>query len=212
VEIFNPSSNSWQAAASLPSDRASHAAVLLQDGRVLVVGGGSAAGIPLGGDALVYDPSADTWTTTSPMVTPRLFTQCILLRDGRALAVGGTALSDPTNETMVSGAELFDPISMTWTAAADLNQPRYGHTLILLVNGNVLAIGGAQSYSSMDQNSYRHQIEVYNATTDTWTVIGELPYPRVYSTTTLLSNGEVWMAGGQFLNRSRPDTFLILAQ
>ena len=212
VEIFNSSNNSWQVAASLPSDRASHAAVLMKDGRVLIVGGGSAAGIPLGGDAMIYDPIADTWTTTTPMITPRLFTQCILLRDGRVLAVGGTALSDPSNESMVMGTEIFDPTSMVWIAAANLNQPRYGHTLIMLADGQVLAIGGAQSYSSMDQNSYRRQIEVYNAATNTWTVIGELPYPRVYSTATLLPNGDVWMAGGQFLNRSRPDTWVVTVQ
>jgi N-acetylneuraminic acid mutarotase len=212
VDIFDASNNSWQAAASLPSDRASHAAVLLQDGRVLIIGGGSAAGIPLGGDAMIYDPIADAWATTAPMITPRLFTQCVLLRDGRVLASGGTALSDPTNETMVKGTEIFEPDSMIWIAAADLNQPRYGHTLVMLNNGKVLAIGGTLSYSSMDQNSYRRQIEVYNAATNTWTVIGELPYPRVYSTTTLLPNGDVWMAGGQFLNRSRPDTWLINVQ
>ena len=212
VEIFDPLNNSWQSAASLPSDRASHATTLLKDGRVLIIGGGSAAGIPLGGDALIYDSTTDLWTTITPMITPRLFTQCILLRDGRVLAAGGTALSDPTNETMAIGTEIFDPVSMTWIAAANLNQPRYGHTLIMLKDGKVLAIGGTLSYSSMDQNSYRRQIEVYNAATNTWTVIGELPYPRVYSTTTLLPNGDVWMAGGQFLNRSRPDTWLIDVQ
>lgn len=212
VEIFDPSNDSWQDAASLPSDRASHAAVMLQDGRVLIIGGGSAAGIPLGGDAMIYDPIADAWAATAPMITPRLFTQCILLRNGRVLVAGGTELSDPTNETMAIGTEMFDPDSMTWIAAADINQPRYGHSLVMLKNGKVLAIGGTQSYSSMDQNSYRRQIEMYNAATNTWTVIGELPYPRVYSTATLLPNGDVWMAGGQFLNRSRPDTFLIHIQ
>ena len=212
VEIFNPATNSWRPAASLPSDRASHAAVLLQDGRVLVIGGGSAAGVPMGGDALVYDPASDSWTSTAPMVTPRLFTQGILLKDGRVLAAGGTALSDPTNETMVRGAELFDPSAMTWSAAADLNQTRYGHVLVLLANGNVLAVGGAQSYSNMDPASYQRQIEVYNAARNIWTVIGELPFPRVYSTATLLPNGKVWMAGGQFLERSRPDTWLINAR
>ena len=212
VEIFDPSNDSWQDAASLPSDRASHAAVMLQDGRVLIIGGGSAAGVPLGGDAMIYDPIADAWTATAPMITPRLFTQCILLRNGRVLVAGGTELSDPTNETMAKGTEMFDPDSMTWIAAADINQPRYGHSLVMLKNGKVLAIGGTQSYSSMDQNSYRRQIEMYNAATNTWTVIGELPYPRVYSTATLLPNGDVWMAGGQFLNRSRPDTFLIHIQ
>ena len=158
---------------------------------------------------MVYDPIADSWTTTSPMVTSRLFTQCILLRDGRVLVAGGTALSDPSNETMVKGSEIFDPTSMTWAAAADLNQPRYGHTMVMLKDGKALVVGGAQSYSIMDQDSYRRQIEVYNPATNTWTVIGELPYPRVYSTLTLLPNGDVWMAGGQFLNRSRPDTWLI---
>jgi hypothetical protein len=58
------------------------AAVLLQDGRVLVAGATQA------GD--VYSPAAGTWTATDPLVYPnRLGSAAALLPNGQVLSAGG---------------------------------------------------------------------------------------------------------------------------
>jgi hypothetical protein len=79
------------------------AAALLQDGRVLVVGGGT-------GD--VYSPATGTWTATGPMVYPYASAAAALLPNGQVLYAGGGKVkycgqyscSEP-----VADAELYSP-------------------------------------------------------------------------------------------------------
>jgi hypothetical protein len=65
------------------------AAVLLQDGRVLVAGGGDA------GD--VHSPATGTWTATGPMAYPLVGGSAVaLLPNGQVLSVGGERLASCT--------------------------------------------------------------------------------------------------------------------
>ncbi|MGH3021894.1 MAG: Kelch repeat-containing protein, partial [Gaiellaceae bacterium] len=58
----------------------------LQDGRVLVAGGGDA------GD--VYSPATGTWTATGPMAYPLVGGSTVaLLPNGQVLSVGGERIS-----------------------------------------------------------------------------------------------------------------------
>lgn len=58
VDIFNPQTNSWSEAMPLESHRASHSAQLLDDGRVLVAGGGG---------ELPWPAATRCFTTRRPM-------------------------------------------------------------------------------------------------------------------------------------------------
>jgi hypothetical protein len=198
VEIFDPQTNSWSEAQSLPSDRASHTAILLNDGRVLVAGGMAAAGAPAGGDALLYHPLDNTWNATGPMIRPGIFAQSVLLADGRVLVAGGVALEDYPSFTISASAEIYDPTTYTWTAAADLNQARFLHTLMLLPYNRILAIGGARDwYCCWNANSFVQEIETYDPIADQWNVAGLLPQPGAFATASLLDDSSVWVAGGQ---------------
>jgi N-acetylneuraminic acid mutarotase len=80
--------------------------VLLQDGRVLVVGGGDA------GD--VYSPATGTWTATGPMVNQGVGGSAVaLLLNGQVLNVGGERISfcSPKGCSIEpsAAAELFTP-------------------------------------------------------------------------------------------------------
>jgi hypothetical protein len=82
------------------------AAVLLQDGRVLVAGSGDA------GD--VYSPATGTWTATGPMVNPLVGGSAVaLLPNGQVLNVGGERLASCTPKQCSSEpsatAELYTP-------------------------------------------------------------------------------------------------------
>jgi hypothetical protein len=202
VDIFDPQNNSWVSAASLPSDRASHTAILLNDGRVLIIGGGSAAGIPLGGDAMLYDPQLDSWTPTVPMVMPRINAEAILLPDGKVLVAGGINLADTLVSAYYplpsSSVEIFDPVTNTWSATDDLTEPRIGHLLVSLQDGQVLAIGGAHDEDCcLHENSFDKEIEIYDPGTSLWHIAGELPQAGIYSAAVLLPDGRVWVTGGR---------------
>jgi hypothetical protein len=85
VQIYDPRQDAWFAAAPLQTPRARHAAVLLLDGRVLVLGGYS---LNVLATAEVYDPRTDIWSHAPPLATPRFDHAATLVR-GQVIVTGG---------------------------------------------------------------------------------------------------------------------------
>jgi N-acetylneuraminic acid mutarotase len=198
VEIFDPITNIWTNATPLAGDRASQTAILLDDGRVLLAGGGSETGAPAGGDALLFDPKKDTWTATGRMVTPGGFAQSVRLPDGRVLVAGGMSQADASTLAMTASAEIYDPASNKWTAVPSLSQPRYAFSMISSPDGRVLAIGGTRDHeNNIKASSFILEIESYDWRVNRWSVAGNLPQPEAFATACLLTDGRVWVTGGQ---------------
>src|SRR6185312_7894932 len=101
----------WAAKADLTEARADHTAVMLPDGRALIVGGTDMSGNPLA-SAETYDPSTETFTVVSGgLATPVSRPQATGLNDGRVLIAGGI---DGSNRALAT-AEIFDPASGNFT-------------------------------------------------------------------------------------------------
>jgi N-acetylneuraminic acid mutarotase len=141
VEIYDPRTTSWRAAAPMSKPRYFHGAVLLENGRVLVAGGWYATSNsdPSHATAEIYDPAADKWTATQSMAKARAAHMLVRLPDGRVLAAGGV---DPDYHVQV-GSELFDPASGAWRASGDLAQAVMWSAAEALPDGRVLVAGGA---------------------------------------------------------------------
>lgn len=100
--------------------RGGYTATLLDDGRVLVEGGGSGTALA---SAEVYGPSTGAWTATASMMGRRVGHSAALLADGTLLVAGGISgglggglqVSD-----ILASAELFDPVAGSWTAAGSM--------------------------------------------------------------------------------------------
>jgi N-acetylneuraminic acid mutarotase len=202
VEIFDPHTNSWWGAMPLSSDRASHTAQLLEDGRVLIAGGGGVLGYPEIGDALVYDPAANTWTATGPMIKPRLNAQSLRLADGRVLVVGGINLEDTVPGApplkMSNIAEIYDPQLNAWFATGNLVEARYGHIMVALPGGRVMVIGGARDYDCCwSESSFVREIEIWDPFSGDWTLSYQLPLAGANSAAVVLPDGRVWLSGGR---------------
>lgn len=89
----------WQPAGPMNHPRINVSAVLLPDGKVLVIGGHNFykwnSGSTPSNQAEIYDPVTDTWTPVASMGASRTYhSVALLLSDGR-VAVGGGV--DPTN-------------------------------------------------------------------------------------------------------------------
>src|SRR4051812_49773073 len=101
-----------------------HSATLLDDGRVLVAGGDTAAALGTR-SAELYDPASGTWSAAGSMVVARTSFGMVRLSDGRVLAAGGYNDVDGP----LASAELYDPATNRWTGVGGLSVARNRPTL-----------------------------------------------------------------------------------
>ena len=131
---------------------------------------------------------------TGDMSIPRMWHQALLLADGRVLVHGGN-LSESRDDARL--AEIFDPETGTWTPTASTTMER--PTLALLADGRVLAAGGFEGFvpgaTDVDVPAVAFA-ELYDPSTETWTVTGSMNVARMGHTATLLNDGRVLVAGG----------------
>jgi|GEM_PF-1795737 Kelch motif. len=182
--LYDSISDAWSTTGNSNVARGYHSATLLNDGRVLVAGGRSAATSSLA-SAELYDPTTETWTMTDSMISKRELHTATLLQNGEVLVVGGSEFLGDSYPSV----ELYSPVTGAWTKAADTNNRRLNHTTTLLSSGELVVIGGdvnSRAFSS---------IEVYDHTTGTWRLVGQTEY-RHRHTATLLDNTKILVAGG----------------
>jgi predicted amidohydrolase YtcJ len=102
AELWDPSTGTWSATGSMTMARTGHTAVLLSDGRVLIVGD---EGNDTGAKAEIYDPKTGTFSPTASMNAKREGATATLLTDGRVLVVGGHG----DNYNDLASAEIYQP-------------------------------------------------------------------------------------------------------
>ncbi len=171
----------WRRGTSMGNERVMHAAVVLADGRILVVGG---EGIPE-----IYDPARRRWTQTGPINGAFYFAAGALLEDGRVLVVGSTP-GDPVN------TELYDPLSDSWQVTGQMGRHRTFHSLTNLPDGRVMVAGG----HFWDQQGNLQDVleaEVFDPETETWRDVGTLTTAALLPGLTVLEDGRVLVTGNQ---------------
>ncbi len=190
-EIFNPSTSTWSPGPNLNTARYNHEASLLSNGNVLVSGGQDINGNALS-SCEIYNPSTSAWTKTGNLTTPRYYHTATSLNINQVLAAGGWDASSD----ILATSETYNPSTGTWTAAGPLALARIAHTATLLSGGKVLVAGGIGNQTSGNQSLEISDSEVYDPSTRSWTVTGNLVTARSDHTATLLNNGNVLVAGG----------------
>jgi M6 family metalloprotease-like protein len=169
----------WQQVVSMGAGRAMHAAVALEDGRVLVAGGGA--------DAEMFDPVTLTWSPTSPMVGAFVSAVGARLNDGRVL-VTGSSPGDPVN------AALYDPATDVWNVTGQLAADRTYHSAVAMADGRVLVAGGYFQPGPGPAVDVL-EIEVFDPDTETWAAVGELDEGMVLPGLCNLADGRVLLTG-----------------
>lgn len=85
VQLYDPSRDAWYELAPLRTPRARHAAVVMPDGRVVVMGGVYASPLT---SVEVYDPASNEWFTAPSLPAP-MFDHAAAVCDGRVVVTGG---------------------------------------------------------------------------------------------------------------------------
>ena len=148
------SSGTWTPANNLAEARSGSAAVVLDDGRVLITGGTGSTGALTSAELFNTDGSI---SVAAPMLDPRARHTAVMLKDGRVLVAGGTTSGGGTT----SAAEIYDPAGNSWTAVpGGMTSPRSSHTASLMSDGRVLVAGGATTAGATNTLEVysRHQL------------------------------------------------------
>lgn len=175
---------------SMTANRAAHTATLLDNGRVLIVGGFVGNGSALASVEL-FDPASNNFTPSESLTTPRSSHTATRLPNGKILIAGGY------NGEYLNSAEVYDPTTKKFMPTGRLITGRSGHVATLLNNGKVLLAGGVGTGWTFLSNA-----ELYDPQTGVFTATGEMMTERESHTATLLKDGRVLVTGGHKGRRS----------
>jgi len=135
AEVFDAFSHRFSVTGSMQTARSNHAAMLLQNGDVLIAGGLNAAALAT---AEVYNVANGTFSAVT-MRTEHSAPTATLLANGTVLLTGG----GDARWDLVSSAEIYDAQTDAFAATGSMTTARDGHAATLLANGSVLITGGS---------------------------------------------------------------------
>jgi len=181
AEIFDPSTGVWTMAKIMNSARTMSAMLPLPGGKFLIPAGAAQGTIPRD-SADIYDPSTGTFASTPSMNVSRYAFASTMLADGRVLVEGGTTQDSLNTKT----CEIYDPVANVWTMTGTIRNT--AEEIVLLLDGDVLATNQLNGPSS----------SLFTPAAGQWRATrGSMNFVRNASTSTLLEDGRVLVAGGQ---------------
>jgi hypothetical protein len=190
-EVYDPETFQW---TSLTSARLNHPyypfMFLLPDGRVLNAGASEEF------DATrTLDLATGTWTTVDPRILDG--GSAAMYRPGKIIKTGASATSGDTGAAN-AGARVLDMTapSPAWREIAPMAFPRAYHNMVILPDGNVLAVGGGKTRDGWDSTQAVLAPELWSQATESWRTLAPMQESRLYhGTALLLPDGRVLVAG-----------------
>lgn len=234
VDIYDPASDRFVAAASLNFGRSLHAQVTLRDGRVAVIGGAQ-------NTAEIFDPTANRWTVAAGTLPTTLKDmKAFELFDGRVFVAGGqnTATGVTTDATWY-----FDPTDGSFTPGPSMAGFNYAPGGVQVgtsdysafdlfpsthpLRGRYILFAGGEHQPPSGPDVELHSSSIFDAANARFVDMGPMPFVHDDHAESLLwinaaGNPEVLLFGGnrsigtsrfEFMAASvpEPSTWLLLA-
>jgi hypothetical protein len=215
AEIYDPRTRSFAPTGSMTSPRYMHQAVLLRDGRVLLIGGGDDPTT-----AEIYDPATgrfralgsmhqDTSGDAGPIYTPapselaglkvlesQIENQTItVLVDGRVLIEGGQDLAGDSSNAVT----IFDPTTDSFSNQPGMPTRWKDASASLLPDGRVLLTGGLDTSDydpAADTYWISDQAWLFDPATNSFSKAGRTLIFRDGGSQVALRDGRVLVLGG----------------
>jgi hypothetical protein len=181
--------------------REGQAAVRLDDGRVLIMGGTipftgkceMACVAPATASVEIYDPKTGKFSPDGSLAEPRSDGQALLLNDGRVLVSGGDGCQYSDCNTI----EIYDPAkkaSVVVKPPSGMQGLPVDPTAVKLADGRVLIAGGMYDQATSTSNATL----IFDAASGAFSQGPLMAKPRQGATATLLDDGRVLIAGGDY--------------
>jgi hypothetical protein len=193
-EVYDPKTNTWTLLSGISTPQVHEDeypfSYLLPSGKVFTIG-------PDEDNSFLLDANARTWTPVGGASGVHNGSS-VMYRPGKVLYSGGGVNINAAGPSFRTTAviDLTAP-TPTWQQTASMNSARVYHTLTMLADGTVLAVGGAPDTDQHIVTTGVLPTEIWNPATMTWTPGAPMAASRNYhSTALLLPDGRVYVAGG----------------
>ena len=193
-ELYDPTTNTWTLLSKISTSQVHEEeypfSYLIPNGNVLTIG-------PSEDVTYEMNVAAQTWTPVGGQ-SGILNGSSIQYLPGKILYSGGAAsvinTTPSTNTTAVLDTTAATP---AWRQTAPMLSDRIYHTLTMLANGEVLAVGGEATSNQAVVTKGVLPTEIWNPASETWSAAAPIAAARNYhSTAVLMPNGQVLVAGG----------------
>jgi hypothetical protein len=186
TELLDPATGASTPGPDMVQPRVGQGAVLLPDGRVLMIGGFQPGTVTAATE--LFDPASNTFSAGPNLIEARADAVVVLLRDGSVLVAGGFAA-----HTSIASVELLDPELTSFRPTGAMSTPRTGHGGALLPDGRVIVIGGN---TRGDTGALLASAEAYDPSSGTWSATGSMSVRRHKHAVVALADGRVLVVGG----------------
>ena len=175
VEVYNPATDTWSFARSLPF-AVNHNAAAVAAGRLYSFGAGA-------GETFIYDANGNSWSARASSHFVHARTAAVGVINDKIYVAGGTGT--PSEREL----EVYDPVANTWTVRAPMSVAR-NHCAGGAINGKFYVVGGRPGDFSLNA------LEVYDPQTNTWSDRAPMPTARSGIAAAVV-NDELWVFGGE---------------
>jgi hypothetical protein len=203
-EVYDPKANTWTLLSKVSTPQVHEEkypfSYLAPNGNVFTIGPNEDVSYELNVEKQTWTPVGGVSEITNG--------SSVMYRPGKILYSGGTASLVNTTPSAAT-TSIIDLTAATprWQQIAPMHNARTYHTLTMLANGEVLAVGGTPTSEDTIVIGVL-PTEIWNPNTETWSRAAPIAAARNYhSTAILMPNATVLIAGGGHPGPNEPGEF-----
>jgi N-acetylneuraminic acid mutarotase len=203
-ESYDPSTDTWNLRAPMPTPRSNLAAVSL-NGWIFATGGDEASDRESNNHE-AYNPESDSWDRLADLPTARS-DLAMAVANGKLYAIGGEKgkFLGIFGETITGENEEYNPSENTWSSRETHMPVPAKNLAVASIGDSLYAIGGVGREGTLGIT------QRYDSSYDVWHEMPPLPSPRAYHGAAVVG-GQLFVIGGgtsEVLRVSITSTFYV---